>query len=186
MEDIELYLDTARESMDSAVSYTSKELTKIRAGKAMPSMLDGLMVEYYGSPTPIAQVASINTPDARTIVVKPWEKSMISEVEKAIINSDLGLNPQNDGEMVRLNIPVLTEERRKNLVKQAKQVAEDGKIRVRSIRKDTNSSLKSLLNEGASEDAVKGGEDDVQKLTDQYSQKIDELFAAKEKDIMTI
>ncbi|MEL7145650.1 MAG: ribosome recycling factor [Bacteroidota bacterium] len=186
MEDIEIYLEEASENMDNAVNYTSKELTKIRAGKAMPSMLDGLMVEYYGSPTPIAQVASINTPDARTIVVKPWEKSVISEIEKAIINSDLGLNPQNDGEIVRLNIPVLTEERRKNLVKNAKQVAEDGKVRIRNIRKEANSALKSLLNDGASEDAVKGGEDEVQKLTDQFVNKIDELFALKEKDIMTI
>lgn len=186
MEDIEIYLNEAKSDMNKAIGHTSKELTKIRAGKAMPNMLDGLMVEYYGNATPIAQVASINTPDARTIVVKPWEKSMISEIEKAIINSDLGLNPQNDGEMVRLNIPVLTEERRKALVKQAKAVAEDGKVRVRNVRKDTNSALKSLLNDGFSEDAVKGGEESVQKLTDQFIQKIDELLIAKEKDIMTI
>ena len=186
MEEIELYLDEAKSNMDKAVAHTSKELIKIRAGKAMPSMLDGLMVEYYGSPTPISQVASINTPDARTIIVKPWEKSMISEIEKAIINSDLGLNPQNDGELVRLNIPVLTEERRKALVKQAKSEAENGKVRIRAVRKETNDGLKALLNDGISEDAVKGGEDKVQKLTDQYSQKIDQLFNAKEQDIMTI
>lgn len=186
MEDIDLFLEDADESMKKAVDHTSKELTKIRAGKAMPNMLDGLMVEYYGSPTPIAQVATVNTPDARTIIVKPWEKSTIPGIEKAIINSDLGLNPQNDGEIVRLNIPPLTEERRKILVKQAKGETENGKISIRNVRKDTNESLRKLLKDGASEDMVKSAEDEVQKMTNSYSEKIDELFELKEKDIMTI
>jgi len=185
-EEIDLYLDMAEESMNKAVTHASKQLTKIRAGKAMPSMLDGLMVEYYGSLTPIAQVASINTPDARTLIIKPWEKNVISDIEKAIINSDLGLNPQNDGEIVRLNIPPLTEERRKNLVKQAKGEAENGKISIRNVRKETNDSLKKLLKDGASEDVVKSAEDEVQKFTNNFIAKVDELLVAKESDIMTI
>lgn len=186
MEEIALFLDEAKELMTKAVNHTSNELVKIRAGKAMPSMLDGVSVEYYGAMTPLSQVASVNTPDARTLIIKPWEKTIISEIEKAIINSDLGLNPQNDGEIVRINIPILTEERRKQLVKQTKAEVESGKISIRNIRKDTNDSLKQLLKEGASEDSVKSAEDDVQKLTDSFTSKLDELFSIKEKDIMTI
>ncbi len=185
-EEIELYLDEARELMDKSVKHTVIEFNKIRAGKATPNMLDGLMVTYYGNSTPIQQVATVNTPDARTLVIKPWEKSLIHEIEKAIINSDLGLNPQNDGELVRLNIPPLTEERRKNLVKQAKNEAENGKISVRNIRKDTNDSIKKLLKEGVSEDEVKRGEDEVQALTDKHVAKIDELLTKKEEEIMTV
>lgn len=186
MEEIELYLSEAKEQMEKAVSHTGSELLKIRAGKAMPNMLDGIMVTYYGNPTPIQQVASINTPDARTITIKPWEKNTINEIEKAIINSDLGLNPQNDGELIRLSIPPLTEERRKNLVKQAKNDAENGKISIRNVRKDINNGLKALLKEGASEDEVKRAEDKVQALTDQHISKIDDLLAKKESEIMTI
>ena len=185
-EEIDLYLQEAKEHMEKAIDHTLSEFNKIRAGKATTNMLDGLMVMYYGNPTPINQVATVNTPDARTIVVKPWEKNMIGEIEKAIINSDLGLNPQNDGELVRLNIPPLTEERRLNLVKQAKNEAENGKISIRNIRKDANESIKSLLKEHVSEDEVKKGEDAVQALTDKYTHKIDELFEKKEKDIMTV
>lgn len=186
MEEIEMFLEEAKELMDKSVNHTQHELSKIRAGKAMPNMLDGLMVEYYGTPTPINQVASVTTPDARTLAVKPWEKGMIGEIEKAIINSDLGLNPQNDGEQIRINIPPLTEERRTNLVKQVKAEAENGKVSIRNVRKDTNDSLKKLLKEGAEEDAVKGAEEEVQKITDRHVAKIDELVVAKEKDIMTI
>lgn len=186
MEEIALYLDEAKELMEKAVDHTVAELVKIRAGKAMPSMLDGLMVDYYGSPTPLQQVASVNTPDARTIAIKPWEKGMVPEIEKAIKNSDLGLNPQNDGETVRLNIPPLTEERRKELVKKAKSEGENGKISVRNARKDINDALKKLLKEGASEDEVKRAEEKVQTLTDAYSKKIDEIIAKKEIDIMTV
>jgi len=186
MEDIDFHLEHAKESMDKSVAHTATELGKIRAGKASPAMLDGLMVEYYGNPTPISQVAAVNTPDARSITIKPWEKTMIGEIEKAIINSDLGLNPQNDGELIRVNIPPLTEERRKTLVKQAKGEAENGKISIRNIRKDTNDSLKKLLKEGTSEDMVKSAEEEVQKITDSHVVRIDEILAKKEEDIMTI
>ncbi|MEQ8905804.1 ribosome recycling factor [Ekhidna sp.] len=184
MEEIEIYLDTAKEMMEGAVSHTIAEFSKIRAGKAMPSMLDGIEVEYYGTMTPLNQVAGVTTPDARTLSVKPWEKGMLQEIERAIINSNLGLNPQNDGEQIRINIPPLTEERRLQLMKQVKSEAEKGKISIRNARKDTNDSLKKL--DGVSEDLVKGAEDDVQKLTDKYTAKIDSLVESKEKDIMTV
>ncbi len=186
MEEIDLFLDEAKELMQKAVDHTASELLKIRAGKAMPNLLDGIMVQYYGAPTPLTQVASVNTPDARTLSIKPWEKNLISEIEKAIINSDLGLAPQNNGELIILTIPALTEERRINLVKQAKNECENGKISIRTIRKDTNDSLKKLQKEGASEDEIKRAEDVVQKLTDQYSSKIDELLVKKETDIMKV
>lgn len=184
MEEIEIYLDTAKEMMEGAVSHTITEFSKIRAGKAMPSMLDGVDVEYYGTMTPLNQVAGVTTPDARTLSVKPWEKTMLQEIERAIINSNLGFNPQNDGEQIRINIPPLTEERRLQLMKQVKAEAEKGKISIRNARKDTNDSLKKL--DGVSEDLVKSAEDDVQKLTDTYTSKIDMLVEAKEKDIMTV
>lgn len=186
MEEIELFLDEAKELMQKAVDHTASELVKIRAGKAMPNLLDGIMVQYYGSPTPLNQVSSVNTPDARTLAIKPFERNLISEIEKAIINSDLGLAPQNNGEIIILTIPALTEERRINLVKHAKQECETGKISIRSVRKDTNESLRKLQKEGAPEDAVKRAEDQVQKLTDQFSAKIDELLAKKEADIMKV
>ncbi|MGK7392154.1 MAG: ribosome recycling factor [Candidatus Cyclobacteriaceae bacterium M2_1C_046] len=186
MEEIQMYLDEANELMQKAVIHVSEELVKIRAGKAMPSMLEGLQVEYYGTKTPINQVASITTPDARTLMIKPWEKSTIPEIEKAIRNSDLGLNPQNDGEQVIINIPQLTEERRQVLVKQVKHEGEQGKVSIRNIRKDTNDSLKQLQKEGVSEDDVKRAEDKVQELTDKHTKKIDELVEKKEKEIMTV
>lgn len=186
MEEIELFLDEAKELMLKAVDHTAAELVKIRAGKAMPNLLDGIMVQYYGSPTPLQQVASVNTPDARTLAIKPFEKKLISDIEKAIINSDLGLAPQNNGEIIILTIPALTEERRINLVKHAKQECESGKISLRSVRKDTNESLRKLQKDGAPEDAVKRAEDQVQKLTDQYSSKLDEMLAKKEIDIMKV
>lgn len=183
---IGLQLEEATELMRKAISRTEAELTKIRAGKAMPSMLDGIFVDYYGSPTPLAQVANINTPDARTIVVQPWEKNILSTIEKAIIDSNIGLNPQNDGSVIRLNIPVLTEERRRDLVKKAREEAETGRIAVRNIRKDANESIKKFKNDGLSEDELKIGEGEVQKLTDKFIAKIDQLIAAKEDDIMTL
>ncbi len=186
MDEIQLFLDESKELMEKAVQFTTIELAKIRAGKAMPNMLDGLMVMYYGNPTPINQVANINTPDARTIVLKPFEKKMIIEIEKAIVNSNLGLNPQNDGDVIRLNIPPLTEERRKALVKQSKSETESGKISIRNIRKDTNENLRKLLKEGAEEDSIKRAEDQVQVLTNHYVDKMDDLLAKKEKEIMTI
>lgn len=185
-EDIQFYLDHAKELMEKSIDHTRVELQKLRAGKAMPNMLDDLRVDYYGASTPIGQVASINTPDARTIVVKPWEKNMIPEIERSIINSDLGLNPQNDGELIRINIPPLTEDRRKILVKHARNEAENGKISIRNARKDANDHLKKLQKEGASEDLIKKAEGEVQKLTDNYTHKIEELLNKKEEDIMTI
>ena len=186
MEEVDFFLEHAVETMGKSLARLSQELTKIRAGKAMPNMLDALNVDYYGNSTPVHQVASITTPDARTLIIKPWEKAMIGEIEKAIVNSDLGLNPQNDGEIVRINIPALTEERRIILVKQAKAAAENGKVSIRNIRKDTNEQLKKLLKEGASEDLIKDAEATVQKYTDEHVKKIDGVFEVKEKDIMTL
>jgi ribosome recycling factor len=186
MEEIELFLEEAKELMDKAVDHANQELAKIRAGKAMPNMLDGIMVEYYGAMTPLNQVASVNTPDARSLLIKPWEKAVLNDIERAIINSDLGLNPQNDGETIRIIVPPLTEERRLGLMKQVTAEAENGKISIRNARKDVNDSLKKLLKEGVSEDLVKDAEAEVQKLTDAHTAKIDQLVVAKEADIMTI
>ena len=184
MEEIELYLEDAKESMNKAFNHVSHELTKIRAGKANPSMLDGIQVSYYGNPTPLNQVSSLTTPDARTIFIKPWEKNIIQEIEKAIRDANLGLNPQNDGQQVIVNIPMLTEERRKQLVKQVGHECEQGRISVRNIRKDTNEHLKKI--KGASEDDIKDAEGTVQKLTDEFIAKIDALMKKKEVEIMTV
>jgi ribosome recycling factor len=186
MEEIQLQLEETKELMQKAVDHTVAELLKIRAGKAMPNLLDGIMVSYYGTPTPLQQVASVTTPDARTLSINPWERTLISEIERSIVNSDLGLAPQNNGELIILTIPPLTEERRKNLAKQAKQECESGKISLRTVRKDTNDSLKKLQKDGASEDEVKKAEDSVQKLTEHYSSKIDELLVKKEIEIMKV
>lgn len=186
MEELQLYLEEARELMEKTIAHTRHEFSRIRAGKAMPSMLDGILVDYYGNPTPINQLASINTPDAKSIVIKPWEKKIAGDIERAIINSDLGLTPQNDGELVRLNIPPLTEERRKELVKLTKLEAENGKISIRNVRKDTLHNIKALLKEGLSEDEEKKAETEVQALTDKYVAKVDELLAQKEQEIMTV
>lgn len=185
-EEIQLRLEEARELMQKAVEHTTHELTKIRAGKAQPSMLDDVRVDYYGTPTPVNQVATVNTPDARSIVIRPFEKKMLATIERAIINSDLGLSPQNDGEIIRLNLPPLTEERRQSLVKQSKAEIEQGKISIRNIRKDANNDLTKMQKEGASEDLVKRSEDQVQQMTNQFSEQLDSLFARKEKDIMTV
>lgn len=186
MEEIEFYLDATNEMMDKSIEHLHVALNKIRAGKAMPNMLDGLMVEYYGTSTPINQVASINTPDARTIMVKPWEKNTMQEIERSIINSDLGLNPQNDGEQVIINIPPLTEERRIALVKQVKHEGELGKVSVRNARHDCQHQLKQLQKDGASEDAIQIAEDKLQKNTEAHSKTIDQLVTNKEEDIMTV
>ena len=183
---IKKQLTDAKGNMDKAIDFCDSELTKIRAGKAMPSMLDGITVDYYGTQTPLAQVASVNTPDARTLVVQPWEKSLIVPIEKAIKDSNLGLNPQNDGIVIRLNVPPLTEERRRDLVKKVKEEAERGRIAVRNIRKDANEKIKKLKPEGISDDEIKAGEAEVQKLTDANIVSIDRLAEAKEKDIMTV
>ena len=184
MEEIELYLEEAKDLMNKAIIHVSSELTKIRAGKANPSMLDGISVSYYGAVSPLNQVSSMTTPDARTIFIKPWEKSLIPEIEKAILTANLGLNPQNDGQQVIINIPMLTEERRKQLVKQVGQECEHGKVSIRTIRKETNEAIKKI--KGASEDDVKNAEETVQKLTDDFSNRIDSLMKKKEVEIMTV
>jgi ribosome recycling factor len=184
MEEIEMYLDEAKDQMNKAIAHVSLELTKIRAGKANPSMLDGILVSYYGAMTPLQQVASMTTPDARTIFIKPWEKGLIQEIEKSITNANLGLTPQNDGQQIIINIPMLTEERRRQLVKQVSQECEAGKVSIRSIRKETNESLKKI--KGASEDDLKNAEGTVQKLTDDFIIKIDSLLKKKEIEIMTV
>lgn len=184
MDEIQLYLDEANELMGKALIHVGHELTKIRAGKANPSMLEGVMVSYYGNMTPIQQVASMTTPDARTIFIKPWEKNMIGEIERAIMNANLGLNPQNDGQQVIVNIPMLTEERRRQLVKQVGHECEHGRVSVRNIRKETNEQLKKI--KGASEDDIKNAEEQVQQMTNDSIAKIDALMKKKEAEIMTV
>ena len=181
-----MYLDEAIEKMDSAIKHLIVALAKIRAGKAMPSMLDGLMVEYYGNPTPLNQVSSITSPDARTLMIKPWEKTILHDIERAIINSDLGFNPQNDGEQVIINVPALTEERRIELVKMVKSEGENGKISIRNARHEGLHGIKALKSEGVSEDAIKNGELDIQDITNEHTKKIDEVVQHKEEEIMTI
>src|SRR6185295_1342078 len=181
MEEIELYLEDAKDQMTKALSHVGHELTKIRAGKANPSMLDGIMVPYYGATSPLNQISSITSPDPRTLFIKPWEKSLIQDIEKAIMVANLGLTPQNDGQQVIINIPMLTEERRKQLVKQVHGEGEQGKITIRSIRKETNESLKKI--KGAPEDDLKNAEESVQKLTDEFILKIDTMMKKKEGEI---
>lgn len=184
MEEIELYLEEAKDQMGKAIMHATHELAKIRAGKANPAMLDGIQVSYYGAMSPLNQVSSITSQDARTLFIKPWEKGMIPEIEKAIMVANLGLTPQNDGQQVIINIPMLTEERRKQLVKQSSHECEQGKVSIRSIRKETNEQLKKI--KGVSEDDVKNAEETVQKLTDESIHKIDALLKKKEAEIMTV
>ena len=186
MNDVKHYLDQAEEKMEMAVAFLDESLAHIRAGKANPKILDGIRVNYYGSMSPISNVANVSVPDARTITITPWEKSMFKEIEKAIINSDLGITPENNGEVIRISIPPLTEERRKTLVKQSKGEAEQAKISVRNARRDAIEGLKKAVKEGMPEDVEKDAEGSVQKLHDKYLKKIDELFAAKEKEILTV
>lgn len=187
MNDVNFYISPAEEKMELAVAYLDEALAHIRAGKANPKILDGIKVDYYGSAAPISNVANVSVPDARTITITPWEKSMFKEIEKAIINSDLGITPENNGEVIRLSIPPLTEERRKTLVKQSKAEAEQAKISVRNARRDAIEGLKKAVkNDGMSEDVQKSAEEKVQKMHDKYLKKIDEVFAAKEKEILTV
>ncbi len=183
---IKKQVNDAKVNMDKAIDHCESELQKIRAGKASPSMLDDITVEYYGTPTPLNQVGSVNTPDARTIVIQPWEKSLLGPIEKAIKEANLGVNPQNDGVIIRINVPPLTEERRRELVKKAKAEAETGKVAIRNIRKDANEKIRKLKADGVSEDEMKVGEAEVQKLTDTYIVKVDKHLEVKEKDIMTV
>ena len=186
MEEIELILEDAEQAMIKSISHLNLELSKIRAGRANPSMLDAVKVDYYGTPTPLAQVGNVTTLDSRTLNIQPWEKSMLDEITRAIINSNLGLNPQNNGEVIIISVPVLTEERRRDLVKRAKAEGEHAKVSVRTQRKDANEMARSLKDDGYSEDLIKNAEDKIQKLTDTYNNKIDELVSIKESDIMKV
>ena len=183
---IKKQLDDAKAHMEKAIEFCDNELIKIRAGKAMPTMLDGIFVDYYGTPTALNQIGTVNTPDARTLVVQPWEKTMLIPIERAIMEANIGLNPQNDGVVIRLNVPPLTEERRKDLVKKVTEEAEKGRIAVRNIRKDANEKIKRSKSEGISDDEIKTGEAEVQKLTDSCIARIDRLMEVKEKDVMTV
>lgn len=176
----------AESKMQSALEFLDESLAHIRAGKANPRILDGIKLDYYGTLTPLSGVASINTPDARTIIVQPWEKPMLKDIERAILNSDVGITPDNNGEVIRLSIPPLTEERRKALVKQAKQEAEEAKVSVRNARRDAIDVIKKSVKDGVAEDVAKDAENDMQKLHDKYIKKIDEVFANKEKEILTV
>lgn len=182
-EEIEFILDTAKEAMNNAIAHLEKELVSIRAGRATPAMLSTIMVDYYSSQTPLGQVANVNTPDARTLSIQPWEKSMLQEIEKAIQLANLGFNPMNNGDIIMINVPPLTEERRINLAKQAKAEAEHAKVGVRNARKDANNEIKKI---DISDDMKKIAEDDVQKLTDTFVKTIDEKLVIKEKEIMTV
>lgn len=184
--EVKEYLDNAQESMELAADYLEETLARIRAGKASAKLLDGIRVDYYGSQAPISNVANVSVPDARTIAITPWEKSMFRVIEKAIIDSELGVTPENNGEVIRLCIPPLTEDRRKQLVKQCKAEAENAKVSVRNARREAIEGLKKEIKQGLSEDAEKDAEGNVQKLHDKYLKKIDEIFAAKEKEILTV
>lgn len=182
-EEIEFILDSAKEQMQNAIEHLIKELRAIRAGKATPAMLTNVMVDYYGSQTPLSQVANVNTPDARTISIQPWEKNMLQEIEKAIQIANLGFNPMNNGDLIMINVPPLTEERRINLSKQAKAEGEHAKIGVRNARKEANNEIKKL---DISDDLKKVSEAEVQTLTDKFVKEIDAILDVKEKEIMTV
>ena len=185
-EELELIIEDAEDSMKKAIGFLEVELGKIRAGKANPGMLDGIMVDYYGSPTPISQVANINIMDARTISIQPWEKKTLQTIERAIIAANIGLNPQNDGVNIRLFLPPLTEERRKELVKKSAVEAEQSKVAIRNIRRDAIEEIKRLQKEGLSEDIAKDSEKEVQDITDKYIALVEKHLAAKERDVMSI
>lgn len=185
-QELDDYLDLGKANMDDTLAHLSKELTKIRAGKASAAMLDGLKVDYYGTPTPIAQVANLSTPDSKTISIQPWEKNMLNAIEQSIFKANLGLTPMNDGEFVRITIPPMTEERRKQLVKQAKSIGEDSKVSLRQARQKMMDFIKKEVKNGYPEDAGKDREEEVQKMVKGYGENVDKLVAAKEKDIMTV
>ncbi len=182
-EEVKFIIDTTEESMGAGIKHLEKQLVNIRAGKASPAMLGSVMVDYYGSQTPLSQVANVNTPDGRTISVQPWEKNMLQEIERGIMIANLGFNPMNNGEVIIINVPPLTEDRRRDLAKQAKAEAEDAKIGIRNARKDANNEIKKL---DISEDLKKNAEIDIQSLTDTYVKKVDEILSVKEKEIMTV
>jgi ribosome recycling factor len=186
MQDVKPILNQAEENMEAALMFLDESLAHIRAGKANPRILDGIRVEYYGSHVPLSNVATVTTPDAKTITVQPWEKAMMPVIEKAILNSDVGITPMNNGEVIRLSIPPLTEERRKQLAKQAKHEGEEAKISIRNARRDAIDKLKKMIKDGLPEDVEKDAENEAQKVHDKYVRKVDEMLAAKEKEIMTV
>jgi ribosome recycling factor len=185
-EETEFCLEEAREGMHNSILHLEKEFQKLRAGKASPQMLEGVRIDYYGVMTPIEQTSNISTPDARQIIVQPWDKSVIGLIEKAIMAANLGFNPKNEGEILRILVPPLTEERRRDLVKRAKAEAENARISVRNIRRSANDTAKQLKKDGTPEDEVDKLELDIQKLTDEYISKIDTILETKEKDVMTV
>lgn len=182
-EEIDFIIDSAKEAMNSAIAHLEKELRSIRAGKATPAMLQNVQVDYYGSQTPLSQIANVSTPDARTITIQPWEKNMLQEIEKAIMLANLGFNPMNNGDVIIISVPALTEERRRELAKQAKAEAEHAKVGIRNARKDANNDIKKTE---VSDDMKKIAEADVQTLTDKFVKDIDDKFSVKEKEIMTV
>jgi ribosome recycling factor len=185
-EEIEFILDSTKESMIGSIAHLEKEFLNIRAGKATPQMLGSVFVDYYGAQTPLSQISNVNVPDARTITVQPYEKSMLHPIEKAIMIANIGFNPMNNGDVIIINVPALTEERRRDLAKQAKVEAEDAKIGIRNARKEANTDIKKLEKDGTSEDICKSAEEEVQKLTDAFIRKIDEVLAGKEAEIMKV
>ena len=185
-EEVQMFMEEAKEAMEHSIQHLENELIKVRAGKSNPSMLNGLNVDYYGTMSPLSQVSNVSTPDARTLLVKPWEKAMLEPIEKAILSANIGLTPMNDGEQIRISIPPLTEERRKELVKQIKYLAEESKISIRSARRVANEGVKTLLKEGLSEDQEKTAEHDIQTLTNEFNVKVDNHIERKEKEIMTV
>jgi ribosome recycling factor len=186
MIDINKLINDIRAHMQKSIEHLEAELAKVRAGRATPSMIDGVHVDYYGSMMPLSQVSNISVPDARTLMIQPWEKSMVAPIEKAILAANLGFNPQNDGMVIRINVPALTEERRKELVKKAKAEAEHAKVAIRTSRREANDRLKNEIKSHAPEDLIKDAEDKIQKMTDQFIVTVDKHLEGKEKEIMTV
>lgn len=182
----EFLIEETEDQMNKSIQFLEKELHKLRTGKATPQMLEGIRINYYGVQTPLEQAANITTPDARQIIIQPWDKSIIQDIDKAIMAANLGLNPKNEGEVLRILVPPLTEERRRDLVKKAKVEAENAKIAIRNIRRSSNDMAKDLEKEGVAEDEVKKLQEDIQKLTTRYIETVDKIVFQKEKDIMTV
>lgn len=185
-EDVQLVFEMTKERMEKAIEHLDNELIRIRAGKANIHIVDGIIVDYYGTPTPLNQVSNISTPDAKTISIQPWEKTMIEPIEKALMNSNVGITPMNNGEVIRLMIPQLTEERRRDLVKQVRNEGENARVSVRNSRRDAKDEYKQMQKDGLSEDEVKDAEELIQKLTHEFTEKVEKIIEAKEVDIMTI
>lgn len=185
-EEVQLVFEMTKERMENSLEHLDNELVRIRAGKANVHILDGVMVDYYGTETPLNQVSNISTPDAKTILVQPWEKTMIDPIEKALMNSNVGITPSNNGDAIRLSIPPLTEERRKDLFKQVKNEGEHARVSLRNSRRDANDEYKQMQKDGLSEDETKTAEDQIQKLTDEFTEKVEKIVEAKESEIMTI